>query len=321
MLIRNPNNPLISPKDIPDSLPFYSDVSSVFNPAAIKFNEETLLLLRVQSRGRETFLIKATSKDGVNFRIDKRQIQFEGIETISDVIYHIYDPRLTKIEGTYFIIIAIDTDKGCKLGLSSTSDFEHYHFHSLISNAESRNGVLFPEKINDKYYLLQRPNNVMLNGGVSSGQSIILSESHDLVNWQNVSEVFLGRPHYWDELIGSGPAPVKTHKGWLHIYHGVATHFSSVNVYQAGAVLLALNNPSKVIARTKNNILEPREVYELTGQVPNVVFPSGIIVEKFDKEGFAFEDSKVIVYYGAADTSICSAETTVRDLINSAIND
>jgi len=321
MLIRNPNNPLISRGDIPDIIPFFNNVSSVFNPAAVMFNNEVLLLLRIQSRGRETFLIKATSKDGVNFTISKKIIQFEGIESITDVIYHIYDPRLTKIEDTYYIVFAIDTDSGCKLGLASTLEFEKYNFHSLISNEESRNGVLFPEKINNRYCLLHRPNKLMLKGGVSSGQSILLSESSDLISWQNVGEVFSGRPHYWDELIGSGTPPIKTRKGWLHIYHGVATHFSSINIYQAGVVLLDLENPSKVIARSRNNILEPCEMFELTGQVPNVVFPSGIIVQEYDDKGYASDKSKVIIYYGAADTTVCSAETTIHNLINSAIND
>ena len=91
-----------------------------------------------------------------------------------------------------------------------------------------------------------------------------------------------GRFHYWDEFIGSGPPPVKTRQGWLHIYHGVAGHFGSSNIYQAGVMLLDLNDPSKVLARSWCNILEPRELFELTGQVPNVVFPSGMIVKDFD---------------------------------------
>ena len=111
-----------------------------------------------------------------------------------------------------------------------------------------------------------------------------------------------GRPHYWDELIGSGPPPVKTREGWLHIYHGIATHFASSNIYQAGVCLLDLDDPTRVLARGVNNILEPREMYELVGQVPNVVFPSGMIVEEYDDQGFAFPDSVVRVYYGAADT-------------------
>ena len=127
-----------------------------------------------------------------------------------------------------------------------------------------------------------------------------------------------GRPHYWDELIGSGPPPIKTREGWLHMYHGVATHFASANIYQAGVVLLDLDDPTSVISRSTDNILEPRELYEMVGQVPNVVFPSGIIVEEFDDEGFAKPGSLVRIYYGAADTCIGLATTTIGELIEAA---
>ncbi len=127
-----------------------------------------------------------------------------------------------------------------------------------------------------------------------------------------------GRWRYWDELIGSGPPPVKTKEGWLHLYHGVATHFASVNIYQAGVVLLDLKDPTRVIARSRGNILEPRELYEMVGQVPNVVFPSGMIVEETDPEGFAPGESSVKVYYGAADTCIGLATTTVAALLQAA---
>jgi predicted GH43/DUF377 family glycosyl hydrolase len=127
-----------------------------------------------------------------------------------------------------------------------------------------------------------------------------------------------GRFHFWDELIGSGPPPVKTRDGWLHIYHGVATHFASSNIYQAGVVLLDLDDPTKVLGRCRDNILEPREPYELTGQVPNVVFPSGWVVDRFDETGCACSDSPVKIYYGAADTVVALAETTIGELVAAA---
>jgi beta-1,4-mannooligosaccharide/beta-1,4-mannosyl-N-acetylglucosamine phosphorylase len=212
-------------------------------------------------------------------------------------------------------MFAMDTDDGCKLGLGVTDDFTSYKFMGLVGDGDIRNGVLFSEKINGKYMRLDRPNKVQLEGGPSSGSTIWLSESEDLINWLEVRPVAHGRPHFWDELIGSGPPPVKTEAGWLHIYHGVATHFGSSNIYQAGVLLLDLNDPSRVINRGKCNILEPRESWELTGQVPNVVFPSGIIVDKYDEDGFADLDSQVFVYYGAADTSVAVAQTTIRELL------
>jgi len=73
-----------------------------------------------------------------------------------------------------------------------------------------------------------------------------------------------------------------------------------------------------VLARSRNNILEPRELYELVGQVPNVVFPSGMIVEEYDADGFAKPNSPVRVYYGAADTVVGLATTTVAELVTAA---
>ena len=130
-----------------------------------------------------------------------------------------------------------------------------------------------------------------------------------------------GRLHYWDELIGPGPPPVKTPEGWLLVYHGIAMHFQSSNIYQAGAALLDIKNPSKVISRSKYNILEPREKYELMGQVPNVVFPSGMIVEEFDNDGMAEIESPVKIYYGAADTCVGIAGSTIGELIAMARNE
>jgi predicted GH43/DUF377 family glycosyl hydrolase len=209
-------------------------------------------------------------------------------------------------------------DGGCALGLARTRDFEAYEFMGIVSEGDIRNGVLFPEKVGGRYLRLDRPNRTQTEGGPTSGSAIFLSESLDLLTWKPVREVMAGRFHYWDELIGAGPPPIKTRKGWLQIYHGVATHFASSNIYQAGVALLDLEDPGQVIRRSRCNILEPRELYELTGQVPNVVFPSGAIVEDVDAEGFADPESRVLVYYGAADTSVCVAYTTVNELLEAA---
>ncbi len=314
-MIRSTQNPIITRRDIPAMEPDIRDVSSVFNPGATMFNEEYLLLLRVQKRSRETFILKATSTDGIKFTVDSKPVHFSGIEDVGEKIHHIYDPRITKIGDEYFIMFAMDLDQECKLGLGRTKDFSEYQFLGVVSEDDNRNGVLFPEKINGKYLRLDRPNKTQLDQGPASGRTICLSESDDLLKWKQVSQVATGRFHYWDENIGAGPPPIKTRKGWLLIYHGVATHFASSNIYQAGVMLLDSDDPATVIARSNNNILEPRELWELTGQVPNVVFPSGAVVEDFDEDGFAKSDSVLKIYYGAADSVVGLAETTVEKLI------
>jgi predicted GH43/DUF377 family glycosyl hydrolase len=318
MLKRYLNKPIITREDIPAIKSELVDVSSVFNPGAIKFKDKYILLLRVQNRGRETFIVKAESGNGIDFSVDNKIVDFKGIEKVEDRIYHFYDARITKIENHYYIMFAMDMDAGCQLGLAVTDDFEEFNFLGIVSDGDIRNGVLFPEKINGKYLRFDRPNKVQLSSGPSSGNTIYLSESENLLNWKSVKPVMSGRFHYWDENIGSGPAPVKTREGWLHIYHGVAMHFASSNIYQAGVSMHDLNDPSIVLHRGKYNILEPRELYELVGQVPNVVFPSGMIVEEYDDEGFAKPDSKVLVYYGASDTVVGLAISTIRELVEAA---
>jgi predicted GH43/DUF377 family glycosyl hydrolase len=316
MLIRNANNPIITRSDIPDILPHLHDVTSVFNPGAIKFIDKYLLMLRVQNRARETYLVMAESDDGVKFSVRNEIVRFDGLKTTNPIVYHIYDPRITKIEDIYYIMFAMDFEAGCKLGVAQTTDFVEFKFIGVAPRLDTRNGVLFPEKFNGKFLRLERPNTLVKPGEPATGARIWVSESTQLTNWKMLEPILMGQSHYWDEHIGSGPPPVKTKEGWLHIYHGVATHFGSSNIYQAGVVLLDLKQPQKVLARGKYNILEPREMYELTGQVPNVVFPSGMIVEDYDAEGFALLDSEVKVYYGAADTCVCLAETTIQDLLS-----
>jgi beta-1,4-mannooligosaccharide/beta-1,4-mannosyl-N-acetylglucosamine phosphorylase len=313
-LIRHPRNPIITRRDLPTIRPYLEDVSSVFNPGAMKFEDKYVLLLRVQNRARETFLLPAVSDSGVDFRF-KSPVVFAGLDKIPDKIYHIYDPRITLLEGAYYIMVALDMEGHCELGLARTSDFKQFDFLGIVSQGDVRNGVLFPEKIGGRYLRLDRPNRLTSPGGLQAGDTICLSESDDLIHWRPVGPVISGRWHYWDERIGSGPPPVKTRAGWLHLYHGIATHFESVNIYQAGVLLLDLDDPSIVVARSHGNILEPRELYEQVGQVPNVVFPTGMIVENFDTDGFAEPESEVKIYYGAADTCVGLATTTVRDLI------
>ena len=314
MLKRYSKNPIISPKDIVSSHPEMIDVSSVFNPGGIQFGNKILLLLRVQNRGRETLTVKATSDDGVHFSIDDQPIKFTGMDNLDETVFHIYDPRITKIENTYFVMAAMDVVGKCLLGLFKTEDFSSLEFLGITGEEDNRNGVLFPEKINGRFARLDRPNKKIVNNGVTTGGAIWYAESDDFIHWDSKELVMEGRLHYWDEHIGAGPPPVKTHKGWLMVYHGIAMHYQPI--YQAGVVLLDLDEPWKVISRGRYNVLEPREMWEMVGQVPNVVFPTGLIVDSVDNSGFTNSSSEIKLYYGAADTHIGLATSTTQELID-----
>ena len=259
----------------------------------------------------------AESDNGIKFDIRKSPIHLDLPDgTLTP--YHAYDPRLTVIDGRCYMMYAADMQGLCTLGLAVTDDFEQFEFLGYTTGTypDTRNGVLFPEKIDGQYLRLERPNIPQKPGNPTSGETITISSSKDLLHWEHTNNIISGRPHFWDERIGAGPPPIKTKHGWLLIYHGVATHFASSNIYQAGAILLDLTNPTKVLARTRLNILEPREIYETVGQVANVVFPSGCIPSQIEENGTVPDDAELMIYYGAADTSIGLATATVGDVIH-----
>ncbi len=312
---RYSKNPILTRQDVHGSLPRWQNVSSVFNPGAVRFESNILLVARVQNRGRETGFFIAESSDGIHFRIRPEPVKLHGLDGLDEPVFHCYDARVTFLDDRWYLLFAMDMPSGCCLGLAATEDFEHFRFLGICSGNDVRNGVLFPQRWGSYYYRLERPNLSRLDGGVKSGSVILLSRSTDLMDWEPVKSVLEGRPRYWDELIGSGPPPLKTESGWLQIYHGIATHFGSANIYQAGVCLLDLEQPWRVIARGSQNILEPRMPFELTGQVPNVVFPCGWVPEHTDRNGTVPIDANLKIYYGAADSCIGLASAKVSELI------
>ena len=314
--LRRHPTPVLTRDDLPDVAGRYRDPSSVFNPGALALEGRTHLLLRVQSRARETFLVHAHSRDGVAFQVDDGVVEIEGLEGQAEKIFHVYDPRLTRLEGETYVVFAVDTEAGCRLGIArDLGGLRALELVAFDAEGDTRNGVLFPRKIGGRFARLERPNRTALNEGPTSGETIVLSTSDDLIRWESAGPVMSGRACYWDERIGSGPPPIETSAGWLHLYHGVATHFQSSNIYQAGVSLLDRDDPTRVLARSWQNILEPREPWELSGQVPNVVFPSGWVADRVDDEGRVPDDAELKVYYGAADTCVGMARTTVRELL------
>ena len=312
---RHPNSPIITRNHLCLDDPILQDVTSVFNPGAIYHKGQIFMLLRVQDRGRGTHLVRAISLDGVNFQIDTKAFPITGLEAFPHEIFHIYDPRIVRIEDCFYITCAVDCVAGCMMGIFKSSDFESMHYISTLNDAQHRNGVMFDQKINGRYWMLSRPNEHTGSDGVKSGTRILAYSSADLHLWEEEAMIMEGRFHFWDELIGSGPPPFKTPLGWMHIYHGVATHFGGGGIYQAGVCLLDSRNPSKLIGRGYLNVLEPREIYECTGQVPNVVFPTACISNQLHPEGVIDLDDTLFIYYGAADTCIGLAVTTPRELL------
>jgi len=301
ILTRHPENPLISPEDIP------CGAKQVFNPAPARHEGKTILLLSVlpwkTDHLGDTWL--AWSDDGVHFTVDEKPF----IELASRpfpysmVSRHIIDNRLTKIDDTYYILTPVGGGYTGPSGvLGKTRDFKTYEPVEIICPPPERGASLFPEKIGGKYYKLDRP-----GAGEGARGSIWLSSSPDLVHWGCFRPLLMGGWSHWNAYkIGPTP-PVRTHEGWLVIVHGVSVPCDGPH-YAIGAILLDIEDPLKIVGRTYSTLLHPEAEYEVNGWVDNVVFPCGAIADA--------EADELWLYYGGADTRICLATGSLSEVLD-----
>ncbi|MCH7955888.1 MAG: glycosidase, partial [Candidatus Marinimicrobia bacterium] len=239
------------------------------------------------------------------------------------------DPRVTEIDGDFYLTyVATPTPSppGAvrhRLGISmpkysahprtalaKITNFREFERYDIITpyGADERDVVLFPEKINGKYAFFDRPANWVGEEYGTSGPSIWFAATDSLDQKITDHKLVMKAEAEWEgNKLGAGPPPLKTEAGWLLIYHGVDNN----KVYRAGAALLDLEEPWKVLARTREPILEPEEKWELEGDVPNVVFPEGMVVV----------DKSLIVFYGAADKVCCAASVNLDEFVEDLLSE
>jgi beta-1,4-mannooligosaccharide/beta-1,4-mannosyl-N-acetylglucosamine phosphorylase len=235
----------------------------------------------------------------MTWKLEHEPIRFDNVDSVAMG----YDPRIVKIDSYYYISWCNQLH-GPTIGLARTKDFERFQQLENALLPFNRNGVLFPRKINGSYALLSRPSD---NGHTAFGD-IFYSESPDMTYWGKHRHVFGNLADGWAwTKVGAGPVPIETSEGWLLIYHGVQTTCNGY-IYSAGAALLDLDAPWKVIRRAKHYILAPRTVYERVGDVGNVVFPCAALHDP--------TNDRIALYYGAADTVVALAFTTVPLLLD-----
>ena len=217
--------------------------------------------------------------------------------------FGIEDPRIVEIDGTYWITYVAVSRHGAATALASTIDFMKFKRHGIIFYPENKDVVLFPGKVNDKYFTLHRPNPNSQFGP----PEIWVASSHNLLNWGQHECLFAGSAKWENGRVGAGTPPVLLEQGWLEIYHGCcqAKRIGEVGAYSAGALLLDRDNPAHILRRSLKPIMQPAANFELTGFVDNVVFPTAII-----KQG-----DTLSLYYGAADTYTGVVEFSQRELL------
>jgi len=336
-------NPLLKPKDIKPSNAGMR-VECLLNPGVFKFDNKIWLVLRVAERPEQKpgqlnlpfynedgeIEIVNFSKDDPNLNMtDSRVISYKGKSYLTTLSYFrlvcsedgktfyeptLYNPifgkgiletygiedcRVAEIDGTFNLTFTTVSHLGVGVGLIQTIDWKNFERRGMILPPHNKDCALFTERINGKYYALHRPSSPQLGGNY-----IWLAESPDLLHWGNHQCIATTRSMMWDSArIGAGASPIKTSEGWLEIYHGA----NDENRYCLGALLLDLQDPSRVISRSEHPIMEPTEAYELTGFFGNVVFTNGHLVE----------GDTITMYYGASDEVICCAQFSINKILNS----
>jgi predicted GH43/DUF377 family glycosyl hydrolase len=302
MLIkRYPDNPILTKDDVP------YPVATVHNAGVVKFNDRYIMIFRSHKYNGRSILGKAESEDGFNFKVDNKPFMLPATEGIFREYeeYGVEDPRIIFLDGEYLITYSAYSRNGVRIGLAKTTDFESIERISLITEADYRNVVIFPEKFNGLYARLDRPHSEI------SPWSIWISYSPDLRYWGESRLIMKPCQYHWDEMkIGPGAPPIKTTRGWLNIYHGVFPTMDGC-VYRLGAALHDLHDPSIIIAVGDEWILQPEEPYEITGYVHNVVFSCGAVPE---------EDGSVKIYWGGADSVMCVGTANIEQLVDHCLN-
>ena len=282
---------------------------NVFNPSVIYHNGLFHMHYRAQGLDWVSRIGYAVSVDGVHWN-RMREPVFSPHDT-SDA-RGIEDPRVTEIEGRFYMCYTAYSSRvpegiqpthlgGVVTPMIAVSDnlITWNRLSSIVVGEDNKDHVLFPRKINGRYVAFHR-----------RPPQIWLAESDDLIHWpaDYMRPVFEPRPdNPWEEKrIGANGVPIETKEGWLILYHG----YNNKHIYRFGTCLLDLDDPSCVIKRPREFVFEPGELWELRGDVPNVVFSCANPVV----------DGTVHVYYGGADHVIGLATCSLDELLQFTLN-
>ncbi|MEZ4895572.1 MAG: glycoside hydrolase family 130 protein [Saprospiraceae bacterium] len=341
---RFPDNPLLTPDQVRPSRGDM-EVECILNPGAFKYAGKTWLLVRVAERpiqekgwisfpvmeesgqmqimryprdhpdldlsdpriirvGTRYYLTTLShlrlfcSDDGIHFREPEDQPSAIFPHGMHET-FGIEDCRVTTMNDRYVLTYTAVSDCGVAVACMETTDWEHFDRLGIILPPHNKDCTLFDEPVQGLHRCLHRPSGVDVGGNF-----IWIAESPDRIHWGNHRCIAQTRPQQWDSArVGAGAAPVKTSQGWLEIYHGADAHHR----YCLGALLLDLDEPHRVLARSVQPIMVPDQDYEQKGFFGNVVFTNGHVVD----------GDRLNMYYGASDTVICGASFSITEILQS----
>ncbi len=264
----------------------------------------------------------AESVDGIHF-INRRQLVRPEAEWEK---YGCEDPRVTFFEGKYYIFYtALSTfpfnAQGIKVAVAITKDFQTIDERHLVTPFNAKAMTLFPERVNGKIAVILSVNTDMPPAKMAFAFVDRIEELWDETFWknwyENIAEHIIDVRRFPSDHVEVGAPPVKTPNGWLFIYSHIQHYFEGQKVFGVEALLLDLNHPEVILGRTKGPVIVPEEIYEQYGLVPGITFPSGAIIET--KGTGKNTKKKLVIYYGAADTTSARAEVDLDDLLGSMI--
>lgn len=296
---RADHNPILRASDWP------YPAHTVFNPGAARLRDgTTILLCRVEDRRGQSHLCAARSANGLDgWVIDPEPTLRPDPERFPEELWGIEDPRITYVEelGRYVIAYTAFSKGGPGVALALTEDFREFERCGLIMQPDDKDAALLPCRIDGSFALLHRPMTDL-------GAHIWMSYSPDLRNWGGHRLVLHARRGgWWDaNKIGLSPPLIETSRGWLMLYHGVRRTAAGA-LYRIGAALLDRERPEHCLRRGESWIFGPEAPYEQQGDVSNVVFPCGTTT--------GADGDTLLLYYGAADSSIAVAQGSVRALL------
>ena len=301
---RHSGNPILTAEDWP------YPVNVVFNPAAARLDGETVLVARVEDLTGISHLSVARSANGLDGWVVDAMPLLAPEADIASEQWGFEDPRVVWIAELERWVITCTSygPAGPAVYLATTVDFRTIERHGIVRQPEDKNAALLPYRIDGRWVMLHRPKTEY---GGARGE-ILLSRSEDLVSWSAPEQVMQPRAGaWWDSgRIGIGPPPLRTEQGWLLVYHGVKQTVTG-DLYRVGLALLDLDEPTRVLHRLPEWILGPLAAYERVGDVPNVVFPCGLVHDA--------KTGEVRLYYGAADSCICLATAQLSELLDAVL--
>ncbi len=273
--------------------------NNIYSAAAVKRDGEYILLVTMEDPEGKTSMHLARGEDGYHFAVDDNPFmaycevdKFCFFESMG-----VREARITFLDGRYYIVYLGKGHHGFVLCLAETEDFKTTKKLGVISEPENKAGALFPRKLDGKYARLERP---------KAGDRIWLSYSNDLLTWGESDVVISPRLGFWDSaFVGCAFPPIEIEEGWLLGYYGIR-NTSSGPITRLGAAILDRESPCRVLARSNIPISSPREDYERIGDMTNVVFSTGAILE---------DDGELKIYYGAADNCLCVGTTKLSEIV------